>query len=150
MSSKIVVLVAALVGYWVLLRWVPVPGAGVPVRDIPIPIRSQPEAWLDRHLMPGHLYENWTTNNLRDPEGLLSDLPAVGTALLGLLTGMWLRSSRAVAAKTKGLATGCIVLLALGLSVVGVVPAEQETLDKLVCIGVGRMVAGANDRCLLG
>jgi predicted acyltransferase len=114
-SSKVAVLVAALVGYWVLLRWVPVPGAGVPGRDIPF---LDPDlnlvAWLDRHLMPGHLYENWTTHNLRDPEGLLSDIPALGTALLGLLAGMWLRGSRAVAAKTKGLAAGCVFLLASG------------------------------------
>jgi predicted acyltransferase len=114
-SSKVAVLVAALVGYWVLLRWVPVPGAGVPGRDIPF---LDPDlnlvAWLDRHLMPGHLYENWTTHNLRDPEGLLSDIPAIGTALLGLLAGMWLRGSKTVAAKSKGLAAACVVLLASG------------------------------------
>src|SRR3954467_10505647 len=28
-------LAVALVGYWVLLRWVPVPGAGLPGRDVP-------------------------------------------------------------------------------------------------------------------
>jgi predicted acyltransferase len=64
--------------------------------------------------MPGHLYENWTTHNTRDPEGLLSDIPAVGSALLGLLTGMWLRSSRAVGVKTQGLAVACVGLLASG------------------------------------
>jgi predicted acyltransferase len=114
-STKVAVLVAALVGYWVLLRWVPVPGAGVPGRDIPF---LDPDlnlvAWLDRHIMPGHLYENWTTHNLRDPEGLLSDLPALGTTLLGLLAGLWLRGSRAVAAKTRGMAAACVVLLASG------------------------------------
>ena len=29
------VLVIALAGYWVLLRWIPVPGAGLPGRDVP-------------------------------------------------------------------------------------------------------------------
>jgi predicted acyltransferase len=114
-SSKVAVLVAALVGYWILMRWIPVPDSGVPGRDIPF---LDPDlnlvAWLDRHLMPGHLYENSTTHNLRDPEGLLSDLPAVGTALLGLLAGIWMRSGRAIAAKTKGLAAACVVLLASG------------------------------------
>ncbi len=114
-SSKVAVLVAALLGYWVLLRWVPVPGAGMPGRDIPF---LDPDlnlvAWLDRHIMPGHLYEDWTTHNLRDPEGLLSDIPALGTALLGLLAGMWLRGGRTIAAKTKGLAAGCVFLLASG------------------------------------
>src|ERR1035438_9348118 len=31
--TKVAALVAALVGYWILLRWVPVPGAGMPGRD---------------------------------------------------------------------------------------------------------------------
>ena len=47
-------------------------------------------------LLPDH--------NVRDPEGLLSDLPAFGTALMGVLTGLWLRSRRTVPAKTAGLA----------------------------------------------
>jgi predicted acyltransferase len=34
--TKVAALVVALVGYWVLLRWVPVPGAGMPGRDIPV------------------------------------------------------------------------------------------------------------------
>ena len=71
-------------------------------------------AWLDRHIFPYHLYEDWTTHNLRDPEGLLSDLPAVATALLGLLAGLWLRSGRAVKAKTAGLAVGAAACLASG------------------------------------
>ena len=54
------------------------------------------------------------SHNLRDPEGLLSDLPAFGTALLGLLTGLWLRGQRAVKAKTLGLAVAAVACLALG------------------------------------
>lgn len=40
------------------------------------------EAWLDRVLIPGRLYERtW------DPEGFLSTFPAIGTGLLGMLAG---------------------------------------------------------------
>jgi predicted acyltransferase len=113
--TKVAALVALLLGYWVLVRWVAVPGAGVPGRDIPF---LDPDmnivAWVDRHLMPGHLYENWTTHNLRDPEGLLSDIPAIGTVLMGLLTGLWLRTTRTAAAKTQGLAVATLVCLSLG------------------------------------
>jgi len=121
-STKVAVLVAALVGYWVLLRWVPVPGAGVPGRDIPF---LDPDlnlvAWLDRHIMPGHLYENWTTHNLRDPEGLLSDLPALGTTLLGLLAGLLLASGHLWSVwfpLNKKLWTSSYVLVAAGWSLV--------------------------------
>lgn len=116
--TKVAALVAALVGYWILLRWVPVPGAGMPGRDFPFMDKAlNLVSWIDRALMPHHLYLEWggpDPHNLRDPEGLLSDLPAVGTALLGLLTGLWLRGRKAVPAKALGLAGAAVACLALG------------------------------------
>ena len=113
--TKVAVLFGALVGYWVLLRWVPVPGAGMPGRDIPfLDGQMNLVAWLDRHLMPYHLYEFAPLHNTRDPEGLLSDIPAIGTTLLGLLTGLWLRIHRTVKTKTAGLAVGAAACLASG------------------------------------
>ncbi|MGA2569292.1 MAG: heparan-alpha-glucosaminide N-acetyltransferase domain-containing protein [Terracidiphilus sp.] len=113
--TKVALLVCVLVGYWVLVRWVPVPGAGVPVRDIPLLDKDQNiVAWVDRQLMPGHLYEDWPTHNARDPEGLLSDIPAIGTALLGLLAGLWLRSERRPKIKALGLALGAAACLTAG------------------------------------
>ncbi len=113
--TKVAALAAALVGYWVLLRCVPVPGAGLPGRDIPfLDPNLNIVNWLDQHMFPYHLYEDWTTHNLRDPEGLLSTIPAVGTTLLGLLTGMWLRGQRAVRDKTLGLAAATVACLATG------------------------------------
>jgi predicted acyltransferase len=86
--AQIAVAVACLAGYWILMRYVPVPGFGIPTHDIPLldPDRNV-VAWLDRKLMMGHLYEG-----TRDPEGLLSNIPAVATCLLGLLTGKWMKS----------------------------------------------------------
>ena len=114
-STKIAVLVIALVGYWVLVRWVPVPGAGVPGRDIPFLDKDQNiVAWVDRQLMPGHLYEDSPLHDARDPEGLLSDIPALGTTLIGLLAGLWLRTARTLRQKAAGLAEGALICLALG------------------------------------
>jgi len=114
-STKVALLLVVLIGYWVLVRWVPVPGAGMPVRDIPFLDKDQNiVAWVDRQLMPNHLYEDSTTHNLRDPEGLLSDIPALGTALLGLLAALWLRSQREQKIKAIGLAIGSAALLASG------------------------------------
>jgi predicted acyltransferase len=91
--GQILALAACLVGYWALLRFVPVPGAGLPGRDIPFldPVQNLP-AWLDRKLFLGHLYD--TT---RDPEGLLHTLPAIGTTLIGVLTGHWLKTRKSSA-----------------------------------------------------
>jgi len=113
--TKVVLLFCVLIGYWILVRWVPVPGAGVPGRDIPFLDKDQNiVAWLDRQLMPGHLYEDWATHNLRDPEGLLSDIPAVGTTVLGLLAALGLGGKRAARANTLGLAAGAAACLATG------------------------------------
>jgi predicted acyltransferase len=113
--TKVAALVAVLVGYWVLVRWVPVPGAGLPGRDIPfLDSNVNIVNWVDQHLLPYHLYEDWTTHNLRDPEGLLSNIPAIGTVLLGLLAGLWLRTQKTAKAKTLGLLAGAAACLATG------------------------------------
>jgi len=113
--TKAALLAACLLGYWILVQWVPVPGAGMPGKDVPLLDKNENiVAWLDRQLMPGHLYEEWTTHNTRDPEGLLSDIPSLGTALIGLLAGLWLRSQRTLRQKAQGLAIACVSCLALG------------------------------------
>lgn len=114
-STKFVVLGAALVGYWILVRWVPIPGVGIPGRDVPFMDMTQNlVSWIDRHLFPYHLYLYPPDHNVRDPEGLLSDLPAIGTALMGVLAGIWLRSSRSIPTKTLGLASASATSLILG------------------------------------
>lgn len=86
--GQAIALLACLAGYWAMLRFMPVPGSGIPGHNIPF---MDPEhnlvAWLDRKLLMGRLY-----NTVRDPEGLLSTIPAIGTTLIGVLTGSWLRS----------------------------------------------------------
>jgi predicted acyltransferase len=114
-TTKAGALVLSLVGYWFLVRWLPIPGVGVPGRDVPFMDMTQNlVSWIDRHLFPYHLYLYPPDHNVRDPEGLLSDLPAIGTALMGMLAGLWLRSQRSIAAKTGGLAAASLASLALG------------------------------------
>jgi predicted acyltransferase len=82
-------LVALLVGYWALMRFVPVPGYGVGRLDM----EGNLAAWLDRRYLSGHMWGQ--LNQVRDPEGILSTLPAVGTALWGVMAGAWLKRIRA-------------------------------------------------------
>jgi len=93
--GQIIAAAACLIGYWLLMRYVPVPGYGVPTHDIPLldPDRNL-AAWLDRKLLMGHLYEG-----TRDPEGVLSTIPAIGSSLIGVLTGEWLRTKRSAISK---------------------------------------------------
>jgi predicted acyltransferase len=67
-------------------------------------------AWLDRRLFMGHLY-----NGTRGPEGLLSTIPAIGTTLIGVLTGHWLRSNTNTKSKLLALLAAGGVGLTAGL-----------------------------------
>lgn len=110
-KDKVVLAITCLIGYWALMRFVPVPGFGVPTHDLPI---NDPNgnltAFIDRHIFgASHLYEK-----VRDPEGLLSTIPSVATTLFGLLTGLWLRSKRAMEVKMSGIAIAGTVLVCAG------------------------------------
>lgn len=109
--SKAVLVGVALVGYWALMRFVPVPGYGVPTHTVPLLDQDgNLTAWLDRHIFSApHLYEH-----TRDPEGFLSTLPALATALIGLLTGEWLRTDRTVVEKSRGIVIAGLSAVLLG------------------------------------
>lgn len=90
--GQVLWIVGVLVGYWALLRFVPVPGYGA--HDL-APGHTLTD-WIDRLLIPGRLHV--TPPNApdlrRDPEGLLATIPAIGTALFGAITGQWLKDER--------------------------------------------------------
>ena len=80
----IVVVVAILLGYWALLGLVPINGR---VGGLYSPDGNFAN-YVDRQLFSWtHLYERYG-----DPEGLISDIPAIATALLGVLCGTLLTS----------------------------------------------------------
>jgi predicted acyltransferase len=92
-----IVTAAILLGYYALLRWVPVPGYGMPGVDVAFldPHGNLP-AWLDRQIFPAaRLY----LQGFYDTEGLLSSLPALASTLMGVLTGIELLKQRAVSLK---------------------------------------------------
>ncbi|MBV8894367.1 MAG: DUF1624 domain-containing protein [Acidobacteria bacterium] len=97
--AQLLAFLGSLLGYWALLRFVPVPGAGLPGRDIPFmdPVQNLP-AWLDRKLFMGHLYDR-----VRDPEGIIHTIPAIGTTLIGVFTGHWLKSKRSTSRLIGGM-----------------------------------------------
>lgn len=94
-----------LVGYWALLAFVPVPGFGAGDFAEGHNLAN----YLDSIWLPGRKYDGD-----HDPEGILSTLPAIGTALLGLLAGGWLGRDLEPRRKVTGLLAAGIVLLAAG------------------------------------
>ena len=123
------IIAALLVGYWLLMRFVPVPGFGIPTVDIPLldPDRNL-VAWLDRHLMMGRLYEQ-----TRDPEGLLSTFPAIANTLFGVAAGEWIRNLRADSAKLlRRLVAAGLALLRRRRALGPHLPHQQKALDQLL------------------
>jgi predicted acyltransferase len=79
------VLAGVLIGYYVVMTFIPVPD-GTPANLNP---ETNMGAWLDRLVFgTNHL---WRESKTWDPEGLLSTLPAIGTGLMGIRVGTWLK-----------------------------------------------------------
>lgn len=118
MRGVVVVVVALLLGYWAALTLVPVPGLGS-APTLVDPAGTLP-AWLDRTLLDweswGLGWHLWDRQVPYDPEGLLSTVPAIGTALLGVLAGRWLTSPRPLVQRINGLALCGVLLVAAGLA----------------------------------
>ncbi len=109
-STYVSVLLVALIGYWLLMTMIPVPGYGIP--GVNMPLLDQDGnlvAYVDRLVFPGRLYEG-----VRDPEGLLSSIPALGTTVLGVLCALWLRSSASRQRKSFGMLAAGTLGLVLG------------------------------------
>lgn len=112
-----ITVVIILAGYWLTMKLVPVPGYGPGILEY----EGNLCAFIDSKLLAGHLYKPGF-----DPEGILSTLPAVATALLGTISGDWLRSSRSVLHKTAGLFIGGVVLTLSGLLLHPLFPINKQ------------------------
>lgn len=98
--------IVILLVYWALLSLVPVPGIGAGV----LTPEGNLAGYVDRLWLPGRLHRT-----IYDPEGILSTIPAVATALLGVFTGQFLRSA-SVSNLHKGLLIGLSGLVFLGIA----------------------------------
>jgi predicted acyltransferase len=99
--------VGILLSYWAILTLIPVPGFGAGV----LTPEGNLAAYVDQKLLPGFL----CCYKYGDNEGILSTLPAIATALLGVLTGHFLAmKSPKITELNKG-----FIMLASGLAVLG-------------------------------
>jgi predicted acyltransferase len=130
LRTQLAIIGGLLLAYWAALTVVPVPGSGLPgwaVLDQPSATLA---AWLDRlsldwsargwgnHLWPGTA--TW------DPEGPLSTVPAIVTAMLGVLAGRWLAGTRSLGDRLSGLLAGGALVAALGCAWGWVFPVNKS------------------------
>lgn len=93
--------------YWFLMTVIPVPGVGYPNLEP----TTNLAAYIDNLLLGGHL---WSASKVWDPEGILSTIPAVGTALSGVMLGHWLKTNTEPATKAVWIFVFANYAMALG------------------------------------
>jgi len=92
-KAQIIWFWALIIGYWLLLKFTSAPG--FPMGDLTM--EGNFASYIDRSILPGKLYLG-----IHDPEGLVSDIPAISTGLLGILTGTFIKTSTQDGARKAG------------------------------------------------
>ena len=134
--------VVILVGYALLSKYVGAPD--VEGAD-PLSMQGSLVGYIDRLFMPGRLiYDNGNF----DPEGLLSALPAVVTAMLGMFTGELIRlPEEKMSGNRKSL---YMVLGAVVLALVAVVAKGFVPINKMLWSSTFVCAVGAYSLALMG
>jgi predicted acyltransferase len=95
--ARTALMIALLAAYWLAMMLVPVPGHGAG----DLSPNGNLAAWVDHLVLGRHTWKK--APGPGDPEGILSTVPAVASALIGLFAGDWLRSPRTRQQKLRGL-----------------------------------------------
>jgi predicted acyltransferase len=104
--TQIIVTLALLVAYCLLMTCLHAPGFATG----DLSKEGSLASFVDRVIFGPHI---WKQGKVYDPEGLLSTIPAIATALFGVLTGQWLRTNKSQYEKVTGLfvaGAGCVVI----------------------------------------
>lgn len=137
--TRAIICGAILIGYWLLICFVPAPD--VPGAD-PLTMQGNLIGYVDRMITPGRLIYD---GGRFDPEGLLSTIPAIVTAMLGIFTGEFVRISDEKLSgnrKTLYMAGAAVVLLGLGLLWSLVFPVNKMLWSSSFVLVVGAYSLG--------
>jgi predicted acyltransferase len=104
--TQVIIILVLLIGYCLLMTHTAAPGFA----PGDLSKEGSLASFIDRTVFGAHI---WSQGKVYDPEGILSTLPALGTALFGVLTGQWLRTNKSSYEKVAGLffAGMCCVII---------------------------------------
>jgi predicted acyltransferase len=125
--GQICCIIGLLAVYWALMTYAPVPGYGAGRFDV----AGNFAHYVDHLVLGSHNYaetKDW------DPEGLVSTLPAIATALLGVLAGHLLRLKRSLRERLAWFVAVGIALLAAGLIWNSWMPINKKIWTDSFCL----------------
>jgi predicted acyltransferase len=142
------IIAALLLGYWAVMTLIPVPGTG---GTLGAELLDEPgetlAAWTDRAILgTDHI---WVSTKTWDPEGPLSTLPAIATAMLGVLAGAWiLRKDRPLLERLAGLYGAGSLGMVAGLVWNWVFPINKNLWTSSYVLFTAGMAAVALATCI--
>lgn len=132
-KARVLITTVLLVGYWIVAGFIPAPDADG--ADI-FSAQGSMVGYVDRMWLPGRvLYGNI------DPEGLLGIVPAIGTALLGMFCGEWVKCDKEEL--TGGKKVLCMVVAGVVLLAVGLLWSQAFPINKKMWTSTFVLVVGA-------
>ena len=131
-KTRVWITAALLIGYWLVVGFTPAPDGGG--ADI-FSAKGSLVGYVDRILLPGKvLYGDI------DPEGILSIFPSIGTALLGMFTGEWVKYKKEGLTENKKvlyMVIAGIIMLVVGLLWSLVFPINKKMWTSTFVLVVG-------------
>ena len=144
LRQHVAIAAALLIGYWLAMTLLPVPGRvpGASPLDDPSTTLA---AYVDRLFLEGHL---WSQSRTWDPEGILSTVPAIGTAMLGVFAGRWIGSERPLIERIAGLFAVGSIGMVIGLMWNWVFPINKNVWTSSYVVFTGGMAAVTLAACM--
>jgi predicted acyltransferase len=132
-ATRSIVAAAILLGYWMLMVLVPVPGYGAGV----LTMDGSLATYVDRALLYNHL----EIAHRFDPEGILSTLPALATCLFGVMAGQWIQRKHG-SQLIRALLAGAVVGVSVGYGWSAWFPLNKKLwTSSYVCFTAGLAMA---------
>jgi len=114
LKQQVIIIAALLFGYWFAMTLIPVPGENE-IGALLLHTKDRNlAAWLDRAILGTN--HTWVGSVTFDPEGPMSTLPAIATAMLGVIAGRWIAlRDKALLERITGLFAAGSIGMVVGL-----------------------------------
>ncbi|HXN77092.1 MAG TPA: DUF5009 domain-containing protein [Gemmatimonadaceae bacterium] len=114
LKQQVIIIATVLLGYWFAMTLIPVPGENA-IGAVLLHTKDRNlAAYLDRLILGTN--HTWIGSVTFDPEGPMSTIPAIATAMLGVIAGRWLAlKEKPLLERISGLFAVGSIAMVLGL-----------------------------------